>query len=259
MASMIDPGSNQRVVRHPIRRAVSWMFRKTSGRRSSITSLWIPPSEAKAITSASQLSELFYAHDGRPINKWTHYLQLYDTYFARFRGSSVKMLEIGVFEGGSLELWRRYLGPDARIFGVDIDPACADKVDAPNQVRIGSQGDPAFLASVVSEMGGVDLILDDGSHRGHHIITSFRALFPLLGDGGLYVIEDMHDDFSEFPGTRYNQSLAFLKRLVDDMHGHYTGKSAQESADVGGVHIFDSIAFIEKKCSKKIANTIVPC
>lgn len=107
-------------------------------------------------------------------------------------------------------------------------------------------------------MGGVDLILDDGSHRGNHIITSFRTLFPLLADGGLYAIEDMHDDFSEFPCTRRNQSLSFLKRLIDDMHGRYTGLPAQESADVGGIHLFDSIAFIEKKIGHKIANTVVP-
>ena len=249
---------NHRVVRTPLRRAVSWLYRNAARRKSSITPLWMPPVEARKITPASPLSDVFYAHDGRPINKWTHYLHRYDQHFDRFRGSAVRMLEIGVFEGGSLELWRKYLGPDARIFGIDIDPACAGKVDDPNQVRIGSQDDPAFLESVVKEMGGVDLVLDDGSHRGHHIMTSFRTLFPLLSDGGLYVIEDMHDDFAEFPGTRRNQSLAFLKSLIDDMHSHYSGLAPLESSDVGGIHLFDSIVFIEKQTSKPIANTIVP-
>lgn len=244
--------------RSPLRRGASWLYRRVARRPSPLTPLWRPPAEARAITPPSPLADLFYAHQGRPINKWTHYLQLYSTHFERFRNSPVRMLEIGVFEGGSLDLWREYLGPKATIYGIDIDPACAGKVDAPNQVRIGSQDDPAFLKSVVEEMGGVDLVLDDGSHRGHHIVTSFRALFPLLSDGGLYAIEDMHDDFSEFPGTRFNQSLAFVKRLVDDMHGHYTGHAPLETAEVGGIHIFDSIAFIEKMVSKPIANTIVP-
>lgn len=251
-------GSGQRVSRSALRRGASWLYRRAVRRPSSITPLWKPPAEARKLTPPSPLAELFYSHEGRPINKWTHYLQLYSTYFERFRGTDVRMLEIGVFEGGSLELWRKYLGPTARIYGIDIDPACAARVDAPNQVRIGSQDDPRFLKSVVSEMGGVDLVLDDGSHRGHHIITSFRTLFPLLSDGGLYAIEDMHDDFSEFPGTRRNQSLSFLKRLMDDMHGRYTGLTPLESADVGGMHLFDSIAFIEKAVGQDIANTVVP-
>lgn len=250
--------SKQRVNRTHLRRGASWLYRWAFRRPSSITPLWLPPTEARAITPPSEVADIFYAHKGRPINKWTHYLELYDTYFARFRNRPIKMLEIGVFEGGSLELWRKYLGHNAQIYGIDIDPTCASKVDPPNQVRIGSQDDPTFLTSVVAEMGGVDLILDDGSHRGHHIITSFRTLFPLLSDGGLYAIEDMHDDFSEFPGTRHNQSLSLLKRLVNDQHRHYTGLSPQENADVGGIHIFDSIAFIEKRMSKKIANTVVP-
>lgn len=250
--------SSLRVRRSGLRRGAAWLYRRLVPRASSITPLWMPPTEAKAITPASQLAELFYRHQGRPIHKWTHYLELYSAYFERFRGTEVRMLEIGVFEGGSLELWRQFLGDEALIYGIDIDPACASKVDAPNQVRIGSQDDPQFLRSVVAEMGGVDLILDDGSHRGHHIITSFRTLFPLLSDGGLYVIEDMHDDFSEFPGTRRSQSLSFLKRLIDDMHGRYTGLNPQESANVGGMHLFDSIAFLEKKVVREIANTVVP-
>jgi len=246
------------VTRSPFRRVASWLYRKISRQRAGITHLWFPPEQARAITAPSPVADLFYGHSGRPINKWTHYLDLYERYFSRFRNTPVRMLEIGVFEGGSLELWRNYFGPKALIYGIDIDPACASKVSEPNQVRIGSQADPAFLASVVEEMGGVDLILDDGSHKGSHIITSFRTLFPLLSDGGLYAIEDMHDDYSEWPGTRRNQSLSFVKRLIDDMHGTFTGLPAQESTAVGGLHMFDSIVFIEKKIDQRTANTIVP-
>lgn len=245
------------VQRSFFRRGAAWLYRQVR-RHRSISRLWLSPEEARAFTPPSEIADLFYSHSGRPINKWTHYLEHYDRYFAPFKRAPVRMLEIGVFKGGSLELWRRYFGSDAIIYGIDIDPACADEVEAPNQVRIGSQADPAFLASVVAEMGGVELILDDGSHKGHHIITSFRTLFPLLSDGGLYVIEDMHDDYAEWPGTRCNQSLSFIKRLIDDMHGEFTGLPAQESAAVGGLHLFDSIAFIEKRVRHVTGNTVVP-
>jgi hypothetical protein len=247
-----------RVQRSLVRRGASWLYRHLSRRKVGISHLWLPAKEAFAITPKSDIADLFYSHAGRPINKWIHYLELYDRYFSRFRNKPIRILEIGVFEGGSLELWRRYFGPKATIYGIDINPECAAKVDPPNQVRIGSQADPQFLQSVVTEMGGVDLILDDGSHRGSHIITSFRTLFPLLADNGLYAIEDMHDDYSEWPGTWRNQSLTFIKRLIDDMHGEYTGLPVQESADVGGLHIFNSIAFIEKRTRQVTANTVVP-
>ena len=102
------------------------------------------------------------------------------------------MIEIGVFEGGSLDMWQRYLGADASIVGIDINPGCADRVDPPNVVHIGSQADRAFLEGVVAEFGAPELILDDGSHIARHQRASFEILFPLLQDGGLYIIEDTH-------------------------------------------------------------------
>lgn len=214
-------------------------------------------SEAQTIAPKSEIAELFFRHNGRPVHKWVHYLELYDRHFRRFKNTPVKMLEIGVFKGGSLELWRKYLGPKATIYGIDIDPACAERVDAPNQVRIGSQADPAFLQSVVSEMGGVDLVLDDGSHKGPHIIQSFRTLFPLLSDGGLYVIEDLHTDFGEWPGTRYNESLSFVGRLIGDMHSAYTGHEPREVRAIGGIYVADSIVFIEKNAGFRTGSVLV--
>ena len=43
---------------------------------------------------------------------------------------------------------------------------------------IGSQADAAFLESVVAEMGGLDVVLDDGSHRMEHIKASFDGAVP---------------------------------------------------------------------------------
>jgi len=134
----------------------------------------------------------FFANRGRVIHKWLHYLAVYDRAFAPYRDKSPTMLEIGVSLGGSLEMWRSYFGPAATIFGIDIDPECANRFEPPNQVRIGSQADADFLQRVVAEMGAPDIILDDGSHVSQHQVASFRALWPVLKAGGLYVIEDCH-------------------------------------------------------------------
>src|SRR6185437_3735770 len=100
----------------------------------------------------SDLHKLFYSNDGPFVDKWKHYLSLYVKHLASFRGGPVRLLEIGVWKGGSLRLWRRYFGPEAIIFGIDIDPACAALDGQDAQVRIGSQDDARFLERVVSEM-----------------------------------------------------------------------------------------------------------
>jgi hypothetical protein len=85
----------------------------------------LDPAERARLSAAAceGISKLFFAHQGRIIHKWIHYLDIYEHHFAAYRTTPVKFLEIGVFKGGSLELWRNYFGMNATIFGIDIDPA----------------------------------------------------------------------------------------------------------------------------------------
>ena len=234
------------------------------GRHRSIPfdDLAIPSSEGPSLAHEypGDLARDFFAHDGRLVHKWVQYLEPYERHFAPYRGTSVRMLEIGVSQGGSLELWRKYLGPDAVLFGVDIDPRCKGRVDAPNQVRIGSQDDPAFLKSVVSEMGGVDLVLDDGSHIGRHQLASLNTLFPLLSDRGLYVIEDLHTAY--WPRThdggyrRPGTGIEILKDMIDDLHAPYHdhGPKTIAGARIGSMTFYDSVAFIEKRTATRLGH-----
>lgn len=184
--------------------------------------------------------------------KWLHYLRVYDRILSRYRGTNFKMLEIGVFDGLSLQLWRRYFGEQATIFGIDINPDCATRAVPPTQVRIGSQDDPAFLNRVVAEMGGVDVVLDDGSHLGRHQTASFRYLFPKLPVGGLYIIEDLHTAYwpDQWEGgyRRPGTGIELVKSLVDDLHGHYHSKDCPYTKpnEISSITVFDSICVIEK-------------
>jgi cephalosporin hydroxylase len=208
---------------------------------------------ALAAEAREGLPKIFFAHRGRETLKWAHYLDAYERHFASFRQTTVRVLEIGVLSGGSLDLWRDYFGPAATIAGVDIDRDCANRVTAPNIVRIGSQDDPDFLRGVVAEMGGLDIVIDDGSHIGRHQRASFDALFPLLSDGGLYAIEDLHTAY--WPGhyeggyRREGTAIGLVKQMIDDLHGWYHSRQRQTSArdEVGGMHVYDSLVIIEKR------------
>jgi hypothetical protein len=136
---------------------------------------------------------------------------------------------------------------------VDINPDCADMADGKNKVFIGSQNDPAFLADVVRKTGGIDIVLDDGSHIAEHQETSFRTLWPLLSEGGLYIIEDTHTAYwpEMFDGgyQRKGTAIEIAKVMVDDMHGWYHSKPCEfiDKSEVFGIHFYDSMIFIEKR------------
>ena len=213
----------------------------------------VPQSRAEEMSARAQgpLADIFFANNGRAVWKWVHYFDVYERYCQRWRGTDFRMLEIGIYKGGSLDMWRRYFGPEATIFGVDINPDFARNVDPPNQVRIGSQSDPEFLTRVVKEMGGVDVVLDDGSHAGDDQRASFQALFPLMNEGGLYIIEDLHTAYwRQFNGgyRRPISGIEFVKQLIDDMHHWYHDRPmVGAGADsIGAIHVHDSIVVIEK-------------
>lgn len=213
----------------------------------------------KTLQNPSNIEDLFWNTKGTVIHKWLHYLPLYERYFSSFAQKPVKVLEIGVSKGGSLSLWRRYFNENATIFGIDIDQNCKKYDGADGQVRIGSQCDPEFLKQVVAEMGGIDIVIDDGSHNSPDIQKSFEVLFPLLADGGVYLIEDLHAAYwLQFEGG-YNSRTSFMnsvKQMIDDMHHWYHEKGEKITAAAGqvaGLHIHDSIVVVEKQ------KTTAPC
>ena len=72
----------------------------------------------------NELEKYFFSNTGNLIHKWRHYFEIYDRHFSRYRGSDVHVLEIGAYQGGSLQMWKHYFGPSAQIYGVDINPEC---------------------------------------------------------------------------------------------------------------------------------------
>ncbi|MBP6422223.1 MAG: class I SAM-dependent methyltransferase [Propionivibrio sp.] len=200
----------------------------------------------------SDLLDLFVGNEGALVHKWHHYIPLYDRYFGPFRAKKIRFLEIGVSKGGSLQMWRKYFGDEAIIFGIDINPECGKFNGQAGQVRIGSQTDHYFLDSVVKEMGGIDVVLDDGSHHMEHVSATLEYLFPHLNYGGIYMVEDLHTAYWKRFGGGYGSGLNFFRVVMDavnDMHHWYHAKGLKRSAisnHCSGIHIHDSIVVLEK-------------
>lgn len=121
-----------------------------------------------------------------------HYLRNYEEFFGRLREREVCLLELGVYHGGSLLLWRDYF-PRGVVAGLDVEPVSID--DPTGRIRIyqGLQQDTVLLDRIARECApeGFDIIIDDCSHVGELTRISFWHLFDNhLKPGGLYVVED---------------------------------------------------------------------
>jgi tetratricopeptide (TPR) repeat protein len=140
------------------------------------------------------------------------YLRHYDELFSRWRGSDINMIEVGVAGGASIATWHLYFDK-AQLVGIDINPDCLQFARDRVAIRIGSQDDPGFLHGVAAEFPPT-IVIDDGSHIAHHMVTMFETLFPALLPGGMYVFEDMAFHFEDKDGrlqdSRDQQGLAAM-------------------------------------------------
>ena len=209
------------------------------------------------------IERAFYQHEGGSYSKWGHYLEIYETFLSPLKSrKTLRLLEIGVSHGGSLQLWRKYLGSEARIAGLDIDPR-TEFNDGDTRVFVGSQDDPRTLGRALEWLGGIDVVIDDGSHIVRHQMASFDYLFPRLSDGGIYVCEDLHTNYwSEFGGgyRKRNTFIERMKRAVDDIHEwhhRFGGKDATLARQVFGIHFYDSVVVLEKRSIQRPFHTKV--
>ena len=215
------------------------------------------------------LKDLFDQGTGGNCHKWEHYFEIYERYLQPFVGTPCTYLEIGVQRGGSLKLMRDYLGPQARIIGVDVDPSCAVVRDEGFEIHIGDQANGAFLERLVRETGTYDIVVDDGGHTADQQITSFFMLFPRLKPGGIYIVEDLHAYFwdATYQASRYGINFSDLaKSLTDKLSlwhlnpldfGRYQKPREERGApkkignfatnEIFGIHFYDSMVVLEKR------------
>jgi hypothetical protein len=166
------------------------------------------------------LIDIFKNNKGRVIHKWTHYFPIYEKLFQEYIGKYVLFLEIGVAEGGSLQMWKKYFGLNSKIIGIDKRKECYFKENQIN-IKIGNQSDKKFLQSIVDEFWRFDIILDDGSHHMRDMKASFEFLYPNLKTNGLYIIEDIEACYSSRRGgglKHKNSFIEYAKNLIDELN-----------------------------------------
>lgn len=202
----------------------------------------------------NDLEKYFVANSGRKINKWRHYFDAYDRHLARFRGTDAHILEIGVFQGGSLQMWRDYLGPQAIIYGVDINPLCKQFEAENTHIIIGDQEDRDFLKSLGKSIPRIDVLIDDGGHSMKQQINTFEELFKFVSHNGVFLCEDTHTSYWENYGGGYKRRGTFMeysKGLIDQLNAWHSEDANNLKVDdftrtARSMHFYDSMVIIEK-------------
>jgi len=204
----------------------------------------------------------------RRIHKWHHYFDIYERFFAPWRGRAPTLIEIGVYNGGSLQMWQAYFGPEAHIVGIDVNPACARFAEGNTRIFIGDQADRAFLRAVLADIGQPHIVIDDGGHSMNQQITSFEELYPAVAIPGVYLVEDTHTSFFGRRWVDRDDGLTFLDFAFDrcrELHDwtrspaefrrlgtppDQRGPAREASAfcrTTGAISFFDSVVVFERK------------
>jgi hypothetical protein len=178
-------------------------------------------------TFKKTLADLYAAHQGKVSHKWSLYIGEYDRVLAPYRDAPIQLLEIGVQNGGSLELWAKFFPKAEKLVGCDVNPRCAQlRYDDPRvAIIVGDANTDATEKAIAEHVPGPDIIIDDGSHLSRDIVRSFTRYFPRLMDGGVFIIEDLHCSYWRSSQGGLSQglsSMAFIKRLADvTNHEHW--------------------------------------
>ncbi|MBS1743715.1 MAG: class I SAM-dependent methyltransferase [Bacteroidetes bacterium] len=202
-----------------------------------------------------QTRDIFLQHKGNLLHKWDHYFEIYDRYFQKYVDKEVVILEVGVSQGGSIDMWQQFFGNNLRYFGIDINPRCKELERENVKIFIGSQSDKVFLESLKIQIPDLDILIDDGGHTMQQQITTFEVLFSKIKEGGIYLCEDNHSSYwFDFGGgmKRKGTYIEYIKNLIDVIHLWHVStntliKNHALKDKIYSIHIYDSIVVIEKK------------
>ena len=198
----------------------------------------------------NELLNLYRAHAGKISDRWLAYLKQYDVLLAPWRDRPVRLLEIGVQNGGSLEIWGRYFPSASVLVGCDIDPLCENLTYDDPRIRIvvGDASSDDTERRITAYSPEWDLVIEDGSHQSRHIVDAFARFFPKVSVGGMFIAEDLHCSYwREFEGGLAHpfSSIVFFKRLADLVNFEHWGVPVSRAEYLAGFAAYYGCHFDE--------------
>jgi hypothetical protein len=198
--------------------------------------------------TGNSIREYFDAiQDGPGVWKWLHYFDIYQQHLEKFVDTDAVLAEVGVYSGGSIGMWKNFLGDRCRIIGIDIQEECRVYENTHTTIRIGDQGDPEFWASFRDEFPRIDILIDDGGHRPEQQMATIESMLPHLSAGGIYICEDIHrtgNRFSSFVSALSDHLNAFSPNALND---GLSSTTSPFQAAIHSLHVYPYAVVIEKR------------
>tara|TARA_B100000780_G_C21079661_1_gene434727 strand:- start:147 stop:1004 length:858 start_codon:yes stop_codon:yes gene_type:complete len=190
--------------------------------------------------------------------KWSSYFQVYENIFSKYRNKNITFVEIGVFNGGSLFIWKKLFGKKAKIIGIDANPNAKKMEKYGFKIYIGNQSDSKFWKNFFKKEGKVDIVLDDGAHKNLHQISTVHYCLPHIKDGGKIVVEDTATSYlkKEFNNPSKYSFINFCNLIIEIIHkrsGLINKNLNIYAKKIYSINFFESIVVFSidsKKCFK---------
>lgn len=171
------------------------------------------------MTSIS-LHDIHFSQAGKVADHLSSYVDEYAKLFDPLRANAVRLLQIGVRNGFSLEVWASYFERAVSIIGCDIDPACAALpfADPRIHVVIGEASASTVARMICTPDKLLDIVIDEGSQKSGEMVRSFARYFNQLKPGGLYILQELHSSDRESCGDGVldpHSAVTFFGQLAD--------------------------------------------
>jgi hypothetical protein len=208
---------------------------------------WLPPQSGAPMDASNPLMAYFRAHkEGPGIWKWLHYFEAYQHHLQKFVGNEVHLGEVGIYSGGSLAMWREYLGEKSHIYGIDIEAECRVYENDHTRVFIGDQADRAFWKRFRDHVPRLDVLIDDGGHFANQQIITLEETLPYLQPGGVYICEDIHGVNNNFAAYVYSLADRLNAAVRDYDAADLACKPTPLQSAIHSVHLYPYMVVIEK-------------
>lgn len=187
-------------------------------------------------------------------DKYLPYFPVYEQFFSKYRNQNLTFIEVGVQDGGSLQMWRKYFGDTARIIGIDVDEDVLTRKKENVEIFIGDQEDPAFWAGFLPNIGTIDVFLDDGGHTMNQQINTLDSVWEKIAIGGVYMIEDTHTSYyNDWNNGLYRPHtiMEYTKKIIDMVNinhwqEHPSDPKVFKFIDLASVSYYNSMIVLTK-------------
>ena len=124
------------------------------------------------------------------------YLELYQRLLAPKEHTAKNVLEVGIYDGGSIKLWSDFF-TNATVYGLDIMPKTKvwEKIQNNPNIRLYTEqnayDDAFFQKTFLDENIRFDFMLDDGPHTLDSMLQFIRLYSQIMTEDGILIIEDV--------------------------------------------------------------------